>query len=284
MTSPATVQPELSRLDRTQSPLLFMRHVWGIMLRHYYLHSGSWPRVVEMLYWPIINMATWGFTSSYLIQKFTNTIVIGSTLVASVIMVEVFVRVCTTMLMLFMEEIWSRNLGHLFASPIKFGEYISGIIGVCLIRTTIAMIPAVILAKFLFGFSLWDLGGPVTMYIGLLALNGCWYGLLIVALLLRFGLAAEWMAWMSTWLLIPIISPYYPVSVLPHGLQLVSYSLPATYVFEALKIQISDGTLATDKLLTALMLNLFYCVGASIILWAAYHGARKRGGLLQVGE
>lgn len=264
--------------------MLFFRRIWGLMLRHYYLHSGSWPRIVEMLYWPVINMATWGFTSSYLVQKFTDTTIISSTLVASVLLVEVFVRVATTMLMLFLEEIWSRNLGHLFATPIKFGEYACGIVTVCFIRTTIALTPAILLAKFLFGFSLFGLGWPVAAYIVLLAFNGCWYGLLIISLLLRYGLAAEWMAWMSTWLLIPIIAPYYPVSVLPHWLQLISHSLPATYVFECVKAQINQQGVDGHNLLIALGLNVIYFIGASLVFWLAYRGAQKRGGLLQVGE
>jgi len=277
LTSPAIAQPE-------SAFFLFLRRIWGLMLRHYYLHSGSWPRLIEMLYWPIINMATWGFTSSYLVQKFTDTAIISSTLVASVILVEVLVRVCTNILMLFLEEIWSRNLGHLFASPIKFGEYVCGITVVCFVRTTVAMIPAILLAKFLFGFSLVSLGWPGAAYIGLLVFNGCWYGLLIISLLFRYGLAAEWMAWMGTWLLIPIIAPYYPVSVLPYGLQLAAHALPATYVFESLKSQITQHEILSGNLLIALGLNIVYFIGASLVLWMAYRGAQKRGGLLQVGE
>lgn len=278
MTSPAIAQL------KPDSFSLFLRRLWALVLRHYYLHAGSWPRIVEMLYWPIVNMATWGFTSSYLLQQFSDVAILSSTLVASVIMVEIFVRVSTTMLMLFLEEIWSRNLGHMFASPLKFGEYAGGIVSVCFIRTTIAMIPATLLAKYLFGFSLASLGWPVFAYIGLLAFNGCWYGLLIISLLLRYGLAAEWLAWMGTWLLIPIVAPYYPVSVLPGWLQIISHSLPTTYVFECLKAQIHGQGFQSHHLLIALALNAIYFVVATTIFWRAYRGAQNRGGLLQVGE
>ncbi|MFY9288124.1 MAG: ABC transporter permease [Alphaproteobacteria bacterium] len=237
-----------------------------------------------MLYWPIINMATWGFTSAYLINKFTDTLIFSSSLLASVLLVEVFVRVSTTMLMLFMEEIWSRNLGHMFASPIKFREYTVGMVFVCFIRTAIALTPAILVAKFLFNFSLFSLGWPLLAYIALLAFSGCWYGLLIVSLLLRHGLSAEWMAWMATWLLVPFIAPYYPVSVLPEALQYISWALPMTHVFECVKDQLANNAVQAHYLWTALGLNVLYFAIASFVFWMAYQSARKRGGLLQVGE
>lgn len=281
MTLHAIAQPMLNRQHLTT---LFVRRIWGLALRHYYLHSGSWPRIVEMLYWPIVNMILWGFTSSYLLRTFTNTAIVSTTLIASVLLVETYVRVSTNMLVLFLEEVWSRNLGHLFASPIKFSEYICGLVFISMTRTAIALTPTILLAQYLFGFSLFDLGWPVAAYIGLLAFNGCWYGLLIISLLLRYGLAAEWMAWMATMLLTPLMAPYYPVSVLPHWLQLVSYSLPATYVFESVKAQINQQVIPTDNLLIALALNVVYFICASLVFWLAYRGAQRRGGLLQVGE
>jgi ABC-2 type transport system permease protein len=278
LTSHAIAQPS------TPYGTLFFRRIWGLMLRHYYLHSGSWPRIVEMLYWPVINMVLWGFTSAFLIKSFTNATIVGSSLIASVLLVEVFVRVSTNLLVLFLEEIWSRNLGHLFASPLTFSNYIGGITLVSFLRTIIAMTPAILLALFLFDFSLFSLGWPVTLYIALLAFNGCWYGLLLLSLLLRFGLAAEWVAWMGSMLLTPLIAPYYPVSVLPHALQMVSYSLPATYVFESVKAQLNQQPLPYNELLTAFALNVMYFIIASVIFWLSYRGAQKRGGLLQVGE
>jgi ABC-2 type transport system permease protein len=239
-----------------------------------------------MIYWPIVNMATWGFVSLYLIRKFTNADItlVGMALMGGVLLNEMFLRVIFNMLMLFLEEVWSRNLGHLFASPLKLAEYIAGLMLTSLVRTALALTPAIILARYLFGYSLFHLGTPLFAYIPLLAINGCWYGLLIVALLLRYGLAAEWLAWMSTWLFVPLVAPYYPVSVLPDWLQAISYALPATYVFESMKALVAQHEVHTEYLWKALGLNLVYFAAASIILTRAYRGARARGGLLQMGE
>jgi ABC-2 type transport system permease protein len=283
LTSPAIAAP---RPEGARQTVLFLRRLWGLALRHIYLHIGSWPRILEMLYWPIVNMATWGFVSLYLIRKFaeTDATIVSAALMAGVLLNEIFLRVIFNMLMLFLEEIWSRNLGHLFATPLKVSEYVLGLILSCLVRTTLALTPAIILARFLFGFSLFHLGAPLAAFIPLLALNGCWYGLLIVALLLRYGLAAEWLAWMSTWLFVPLVAPYYPVSILPEWMQTISYMLPATYVFESMKALIGQHELHAAYLWKALGLNIVYFVLASFVFYRAYRGARARGGLLQMGE
>jgi ABC-2 type transport system permease protein len=263
---------------------LFLRRILALALRHIYLHLGSWPRVVEMIYWPMVNLASWGFVSLYLMKKFANSEVLGSALVAGVVLTEIFLRPSITALMLFLEEVWSRNLGHLFASPIRMWEYAFGLLVIALFRSCIALVPVFILAHYMFGFSLFSLGWPLAAFLPLLAINGCLYGLLIVAMLLRYGLAAEWLAWMATWLLIPFFAPYYPVSILPSGLQMLSHALPPTYVFESMKSLISGGGLHAENLLIASALTALYGLIVAFVFWRAYQSARRRGGLLQSGE
>ena len=40
--------------------------VGAMILRHVYLLSTSWPRLVELAYWPTIQMILWGFITQYL--------------------------------------------------------------------------------------------------------------------------------------------------------------------------------------------------------------------------
>jgi len=41
------------------------RRIGAMTLRHLYIMRGSWPRVLEMAYWPAVNMLVWGFTSQF---------------------------------------------------------------------------------------------------------------------------------------------------------------------------------------------------------------------------
>ena len=79
-----------------------------------------------MMYWPLINMLSWGFSSLYIVKKLTGVTVIAGTFVGGVLLNEIFMRTTMTILVLFLEEIWSRNLGHLFASPLKLLNYSIG--------------------------------------------------------------------------------------------------------------------------------------------------------------
>jgi len=42
-----------------------LNRVGAMVLRHLYILRGSWPRVIEMAYWPVVNMVVWGFTSRF---------------------------------------------------------------------------------------------------------------------------------------------------------------------------------------------------------------------------
>ena len=37
------------------------RRISAMMLRHWYLLRSSWPRLLDLIYWPTVQMVTWGF-------------------------------------------------------------------------------------------------------------------------------------------------------------------------------------------------------------------------------
>jgi ABC-2 type transport system permease protein len=261
-----------------------MRRLWAVMLRHVYLYMGSWPRFVEMFYWPLISILTYGFISLSLVHKISDAAITTGVFISGVLLAEILSRTTASILLLFMEEIWSRNLGHLFASPILLREYIFSILCIGAIRSVLSVALASVVAYALFSFSILQLGWPLVLFILLLVMNSWWYGMLILALILRYGLAAEWLGWMIAFSLLPFVAAYYPVSVMPQALQWISWSLPATYVFESMKSLIAGQGLHSENLLTALVLNCGYFCAAAFILWRAYQGARRRGGLIQMGE
>ncbi|MDR3448513.1 MAG: ABC transporter permease [Alphaproteobacteria bacterium] len=253
-------------------------------LRHIYLYLGSWPRLAEMMYWPMLNIALYGFISLSMVRQMGHVDVRIDAFLAGLMLAEVLTRAVMAMLVMYMEEVWSRNLGHLFASPMRLRDFVAGMLTLGVTRCLISVIPAFVVVYWLFHFSILTLGWNLPVYIALLCFNGCWYGLLIVSIILRFGLAAEWLGWMSTWLLMPFLAPYYPVAVLPPAFQAISWALPGTYVFESMKIQLTTGSARPDYLVTALFLNLGYFILAGWVFTRAFRSARQSGGLMQMGE
>jgi hypothetical protein len=42
--------------------------VGAMLSRHYYLFRGSWTRVFDLMYWPLLQMVVWGFITVFLNQ------------------------------------------------------------------------------------------------------------------------------------------------------------------------------------------------------------------------
>ena len=71
------------------------------------------------------------------------------------------------------------------------------------------------------------------------------------ALLIRFGLSAETFAWAALFFIQPLCGVFYPISILPEWLQPVSMLIPATYIFEGMRLTFFDGIFQVDLLLKA---------------------------------
>jgi ABC-2 type transport system permease protein len=107
---------------------------------------------------------------------------------------------------------------------------------------------------------------------------------MVSALVLRFGLGAQSLAWVVTFALAPVSGIYYPVDVLPGWLQPVALALPSSHVFEGMRAVLVGQGFHTGHFLAALALNLVYIgLGASLFI-RVFHLARKRGLLLHSGE
>jgi ABC-2 type transport system permease protein len=280
LTSPETAAPR----PEPYSISLAARRIYASILRYLYLLLQSWPRMVELIYWPTLNMLVWGFITHYLWQQQMQLPMAFGILLGAAIMLDVMVRGQMGVILSFMEEIWSRNLGNLFVSPIRPLEYISSLIALSCIRTAIAITPCIFFAMWLFDYSLFSLGLPLIGFIAILLMTGWWGGTLLTCIILRWGQGAEWLVWMFAFVMSPIVAVYYPVTVLPQWLQYVAWSLPPTYVFEGMRAIVNEHTFRADLMITGFALNIGYLVLSAMVFLYTFNVARKRGGLLHYGE
>jgi ABC-2 type transport system permease protein len=82
----------------------------------------------------------------------------------------------------------------------------------------------------------------------------------------------------------PVSGIYYPISVLPEWLLPVAWLLPSSHVFEGMRALMFKGEFRLDLLWPAVLLNLAYLSLGIAVFLRAFHSARRRGLLLQVGE
>ena len=258
--------------------------IYALSIRHLYLIKGSFPRILDLIYWPTIQIILWGFISQFFTMYsdyYNNTIGI---ILSCAILYDFLFRTSISFNMLFLEEIWSRNFTNLFVSPLKVSEIITALTATALLRTLIGIIPAVLLMSPFFGVSLFEMGPPLFLLFLSLYLFGTTLGLLVTAGLLRFGPAFENTAWSSLFLLPPLGCVYYPLSILPEWLQIVAKGLPLVYIFEEARSILINDVVNYSNITFALILNLIYFTSAVAIFYLAFSGARKKGTLINIGE
>jgi ABC-2 type transport system permease protein len=189
--------------------------IFALFLRHFYLIKSSFPRILDLIYWPTIQIVLWGFISKFFTMHsdfYNHTVGI---ILSCAILYDFLFRSSISFNMLFLEEIWSRNFTNLFIAPLKISEIITALTLTALIRTLIGIVPAIILATPFFGVSLFELGPSLILLFLSLYFFGITLGLIVVSGLLKYGPAFENVAWSSLFLLAPLGCIYYPISILP---------------------------------------------------------------------
>lgn len=267
-----------ARVDRSGG------RIGAMVLRYVYLLRGSWPRIVELAYWPTVQMTIWGFITGFFLQHSSWVAEATGVLLSAVLLWDVLFRAQLGLSIPFLEEMWSRNLGHLFVSPLRPWEWVASLMAMSLIRTLIGVTPAMLLAIPLYAVSIFDLGAPLVLFYACLLVMGWAVGLAVCGMVLRFGLGAESLAWIAIFAFAPISGVYYPVSALPGWLQPVALATPSAHVFEGMRAVLFERAVPWHHLAWAVGLDLVYlAIGAGLLLYA-FRLARRDGQLLQMGE
>lgn len=262
------------------------RRVWAMMYRHLALYRGSWPRLLELAYWPVLQMLIWGFTASFIARRMGagQGVMAAEALLGGVLLWEVALRSQMGVAISFMEEMWSRNLGHIFVSPLRPWELVTALLGMSVIRMLAGVLPAIAVAYLLYAFNLFALGPILVLFFANLMIMGWWVSLGVVSLILRHGSGAEALAWSVLFGLTPFAAVFYPVAVLPHAMRVVAFVVPASHVFEGMRGVLLDGVIRWDQLVAAFVLNAAWTAAAGVLFARQLRQARLRGALLSVGE
>jgi ABC-2 type transport system permease protein len=264
--------------------MLSLRRIGAMVLRYLYLLRGSGPRILELFYWPTVQLVLWGFISQFFVTHSSWLAQASGMLLAAVLLWDVLFRGQLGVSLGFFEELYSRNLGHMFVSPLRPYELILALLVISFLRTLVGVGVAALLAIPLFGFSVFSLGVPLLAFFLNLLVMGWAIGLMVSALVLRYGLGAESLAWVAIFALAPVSGIYYPVSVLPEWLQHVAWVLPSSHVFEGMREVMIDARFSVRHLWAAIGLNVGYLAAGTGLFLYAFKVARRQGSLLHFGE
>ena len=261
-----------------------LTRIYGLFLRHFFLITRSFPRVLDLIYWPTIQITLWGFISNFFATHTTYYNNAVGVILTCAILYDFLFRTSIGFNMLFLEEIWSRNFTNLFIAPIKIGEILTSLVITALIRALIGLIPAILLTSPLFGISILDLGIFLFFLFLSLYIFGITLGVLVSSGLLRFGPSFENIAWSTMFLLAPFGCIYYPIEILPEIFQKIAYLLPLVYIFEEARNILINQSIDLNNIYNAFILNVIYFVLSIILFYYSFSVAKKKGTLINMGE
>jgi ABC-2 type transport system permease protein len=265
-------------------PVASARRVRALIRRHAYLLLKSWPRLVSMAYYPTVTMVLWAFLTIYLKPTTSFLKDAPGFFIGAVLLWDVLFRGQLGVSLTFIEEMYSRNLANLFVSPLRLSEFIMGQLSMSVLRTLVGVGGACLFAWLLFRYSIFSLGLPLIAFFAMLLAFGWGIGLAVSAMILRWGLGAEELAWAAIFLVAPVSGVYYPIAVLPVWLQYVAWALPSAHVFEGMRSVLLEGVFPWDHFLVSVALDIVYVAIGVATFRQAVRYARRHGKLLQMGE
>ncbi|MCS6817295.1 MAG: ABC transporter permease [Blastocatellia bacterium] len=255
-----------------------LRRVGILVLRYVFVYRRSVIRLVEVWFWPTMELLLWGYVTLFLQRVGEGAVPrLVMFLIGAMILWDVLYRAQQGITLSFLEDVWVRNLLNIFCAPVRLSEYIAATFLFGLVRVGVTLVSLAALAWALYRFDLFEMGFALIPFMANLLILGLALGIITTAIILRFGQAAEALAWAVPFLIQPFAAVFYPVSVLPPSLQAIARAIPCTYVFEGMREVLRSGTFRWDHFGWALGLNVLYLAFGIWLLVRMFDLARERG-------
>ena len=257
--------------------------VSALVLRYVFLYTRHPVRFVELIFWPLVDLLVWGFLTIYL-QKNAGGAFPGAItfLIGGLILWDVLFRSQQGVAISFLEDVWTRNLLNVFVAPVRTIEYVAATCMVGVLRVAVTLIVLVLVAALAYDFQLGALGFALLPFLAILMLFGWFLGMVSTALIMRWGQAAESLAWAVPFFIQPLAAVFYPVAVLPGWLQPIANALPCTPVFEGMRAVLAGQPTPWAQIQSAFLLNLVWGALAAWFFAANLRYVRKTGLLVKV--
>ena len=254
----------------------------SVVLRHAYEVRRNANHITYMVYWPVVNILVWGFFTLYLRHGDALKPSVLSCLLGAVILWGLFNAFQRDMAVGFLEELWSRNLVSLFASPLSVSEYVTGLIIVTVAKAMIGLLVGVSLAWLFYHYDMFPMLPTLLPFILNLILFALTMGIVVTGLIFRFTSKFQAMAWSLAGILMPLSCVFYPLSSLPSCLRPMASILPTTHSFEGMREAIEKGAFSVADFRSGLALNLIYFLLAILFFRWMFESARSRGLLVKL--
>ena len=237
--------------------------ILGLFLRHLYPLKRDFDLLSDMVYWPLIDTLLWGLTSLWLgsaagMENLAVTILMG------LVLWNVIWRAQSEVARNLMDEIWNNNLVNLFSTPLQLSEWVLSALGLSVLKTSITLACIVPAILFLYAVDVFTFGWWLPVFFLATTMTGWSIGFISAGIVVRYGPKVQTVIWTLPGILLPLSAVYFPLANLPAVLQPVSYIIPTTYIFEAMRSLVATGEVSVPSLALSFALNIVWLAGA---LW-----------------
>jgi ABC-2 type transport system permease protein len=253
--------------------------VSAVVRRHFYVTVNSPARLIELGFWPIVDLVLWGMITTFLLRAGAELPVPVSFFLGAVIMWDLVFRSKNAVALCLLEEAHSRNLISMFASPITPTEYLAGAVAWGLTKVAWTWSVMALLAWGLFRFGVLRIGPEIAVFAAILIVFGIGLALIVIGCVLRFGYAADELTWALAGVVVPFSAVFYPVAALPGWARAIAWALPPAHVFEALRASLAGRPAAWGSVPFAAVLSLVYVGAGFAFARAMFRDLLRRGSI-----
>src|SRR6188474_3318575 len=99
--------------------------IYALVMRYVYLYGRNKVRLVELFFWPTVDLLVWGTLSVWLATAEGRHVpAFIPMLIGGAILWDVVFRAQQGVAISFLEDVWTRNLLNIFAAPVRPVEYV----------------------------------------------------------------------------------------------------------------------------------------------------------------
>lgn len=256
------------------------RIISALVLRYIFLYTRTPMRLIELVFWPVVDLMVWGNLTVFLQEnsstQFANYLLF---LIGGMILWDVLFRAQQGVAISFLEDVWTRNLLNVFVAPVRTSEYVAATFTIGFLRICVTVLVLSALAAAGYGFNVFSMKWALLPFFVNLLVFGWSLGMISTALILRWGQAAESLAWAIPFFIQPVVAVFYPVAKLPHWLQGIAMIFPATHIFEGMRDVLNPaiGHASWSQLGMAAGLNVVFMALAAQVFASTLRATRRKG-------
>jgi len=257
------------------------RHVYGIVLRNFYLWFREVDRVFDAFWWAFFDLVIWGFMGEYFTRGTASGHAVEQILVG-IIFWSILARSQWEISASMLTEAWDRNLINVFTSPLTIAEFLTATLLLGIGKLVIVFLFTAGVALVFYHFNIFIMNWWILPLLASLFLTGVWLAFFLNAVILRFGKNVMSFAWTLALIINPVSGVMYPISALPPALQVVAKIIPSSYVFEGMRSILTTGTMNPNLLFVSFFLNGIYLFIAILFYLYTLDKAREHGWLIKL--